>query len=146
MTAVHILATARAAGVRVRVDGDDLIVKAASADVIELLKQHNSEVIALLRLVEPLRAELGRILEAGPLPDMPLRRWEQFQIDAANFLRDWADTAIALGWMVDDVFGCDARHHGTGLTGSASFGFSTVIVSPAWTKSPRTSCATVARS
>ena len=51
-------AAARAAGVRVRVDGDGLIVSAASADV-----------------------------------------------DAANFLRDWADTAIALGWMVDDVFG-----------------------------------------
>lgn len=33
MTAVHILATARAVGVRVRVDGDGLIVKAASADV-----------------------------------------------------------------------------------------------------------------
>jgi hypothetical protein len=49
MSAIQALAAARAAGVRIRVDGESLIVKGALADIIDVLKQHKPEVIALLR-------------------------------------------------------------------------------------------------
>jgi len=56
---------------------------------------------------EIFRAEYRRIVGLGPLEDMPPQRWEQFRIDADRFLRDWSDTAIALGWSVADIFGHD---------------------------------------
>lgn len=57
---------------------------------------------------DPLRAEYRRVLDAGPLFDMPLQRWDQFKLDAEPFLRDWAGQALALGWSVDDIFGYSA--------------------------------------
>ena len=52
MTARAALKAARAAGVEVRVDGDDLLLEASTPPpdaVLELLSLHKPEVIALLR-------------------------------------------------------------------------------------------------
>ncbi|MDH7797518.1 MULTISPECIES: hypothetical protein [unclassified Beijerinckia] len=47
-------------------------------------------------------------LRAGPLPDMPPRRWEMFLIDAPRLCADWSDKAAALGWQPVDFFSSDA--------------------------------------
>jgi hypothetical protein len=50
MSAVEALKAARAAGVRLRVDGDDLVLKgSASPPLLDLLKRYKAEIMALLR-------------------------------------------------------------------------------------------------
>jgi hypothetical protein len=52
MSAVEALKAARAAGVELALDGDDLALKAASAPpaaVLEALSWHKAEIVALLR-------------------------------------------------------------------------------------------------
>jgi hypothetical protein len=49
MTAAEVLATMRAAGTNVRLDGDDLIVKSATPATIGLLRQHKAEIVAHLQ-------------------------------------------------------------------------------------------------
>jgi hypothetical protein len=52
MSAVEALKAARAAGVRLRIDGDDLLLESPAppeAAVIDLLSRHKAEVVALLR-------------------------------------------------------------------------------------------------
>lgn len=52
MSAVHALKLARAAGIRIGIDGDALILDADAApppEVVDLLSRHKAQVIALLR-------------------------------------------------------------------------------------------------
>ena len=52
MSAANALKAARAAGVAVRLDGDDLVLTAATeppAVILELLSQHKPDILALLR-------------------------------------------------------------------------------------------------
>ena len=53
MSAVAALKAARAAGVHLGIDGDHLVLKAASAPptaVLDALSRHKAEIVALLRL------------------------------------------------------------------------------------------------
>ncbi len=107
----EVLASARAAGVQLALDGADLDLQAAAPpppNVLALLRGHKPEIIAWLRQVAPLRAALDHIIEAGALVGMPDRRWQQFQADADAFLRDFGASAAALGWGADDLFGFDS--------------------------------------
>jgi TubC N-terminal docking domain len=55
MSAVEALKAARAAGVELALDGDDLALKAASAPpaaVLDALSRHKAEIVALLRPAE----------------------------------------------------------------------------------------------
>lgn len=52
MSAANTLAQARAAGLRVRIDGDDLALEAAAqpaAEMLDLLARHKADIVALLR-------------------------------------------------------------------------------------------------
>ena len=52
MSAAHALQAARAAGITVRIDGDDLLLEAAvppPADVIDLLSRNKTDILARLR-------------------------------------------------------------------------------------------------
>ena len=52
MSAVEALKAARAAGVELALDGDDLVLEAASAPpaaVLDALSRHKAEIVALLR-------------------------------------------------------------------------------------------------
>jgi hypothetical protein len=54
MSAVQALEAARRAGIRLRIDGDDLVLEAAArpqASVLDLLSRHKPSIIALLRPV-----------------------------------------------------------------------------------------------
>ena len=52
MSAVEALKAARAAGIQLGIDGDDLVLEAASAPpaaVLDVLRRHKAEIVALLR-------------------------------------------------------------------------------------------------
>jgi hypothetical protein len=115
MNAADALKTARAAGVEVLLDGDDLALNAASAPpaaVLDALSLHKAEVVALLRpgrdgrsAEEVLFDERAGIIEFdGGLPrawaealarldptkppgDVPARRWVQFIDDCGPVFR-----------------------------------------------------------
>jgi hypothetical protein len=55
MSAADALRAARAAGIQLRIDGDDLMLEASASPppaVIDLLSRHKAEVVALLRAAE----------------------------------------------------------------------------------------------
>jgi hypothetical protein len=55
MSAIETLKAARAAGVHLGIDGDDLVLEAASAPptaVLDALSRHKAEIMALLRPAE----------------------------------------------------------------------------------------------
>ena len=63
MSAVEALKAARAAGVELALDGDDLALKAASAPptvVLDALSQRKAEIVAVLRSAEDGRRRTGR--------------------------------------------------------------------------------------
>ena len=56
MSAIEALAAASAAGVRIRIDGGDLVLKAASPPptaVLSLLSRHKANIVTLLSQAEP---------------------------------------------------------------------------------------------
>jgi hypothetical protein len=116
MSAAEALKAARAAGIQLKIDGDDLLLEASVApppDVIDLLSSHKASIVALLRPAEdawsaedwkvfvderagviefdggaPRRwAEaLARLYPASPPSEIPARRWVQFIDDCGRFL------------------------------------------------------------
>ena len=71
MSAAEALKAARAAGIQIGIDGDDLVLEATvppPAAVIDLLSRHKAEIVALLRPVETAgRPRTGRpSLKSGP--------------------------------------------------------------------------------
>ncbi len=62
--------------------------------------------------------DLEQLRSRNPSPDPS--RWEQAKRDAVNFLADWGDKALELGWPSDELFGLDplapfARYDKMGL-------------------------------
>jgi hypothetical protein len=106
VSATSALAVARAAGVRLRLDGDTFKMSAATKpdqSVIDELRRHKSEIVALLRSA-PYSAALERLRSACPAlidPD----RWQQAIVDADSFLSQWGAQALALGWTAKELFG-----------------------------------------
>ena len=118
MSAAEVLRVARAAGVHVQIDGDDLSLEASappSPAVIDLLSSHKASIVALLRPAEDdwsaedrqvLFDERAAIIEfdggasrtwaealarldpARPPCDTPAKRWLQFIDDCGRFIDD----------------------------------------------------------
>jgi hypothetical protein len=118
MSAAEALRVARAAGVHVQIDGDDLSLEASAPPppaVIDLLSHHKAEIAALLRQAEDgWSAEdwqtvfderagiieydggaprawaeaLARLDPARPPCDIPAKRWLQFIDDCGRFIDD----------------------------------------------------------
>jgi hypothetical protein len=137
MSAAEAIRVARAAGVRVGIEGDDLILTAASAPpdaVLDALKRNKAEVVGLLRSGHdrvgtglPFAEALAK-LEARCPDHAPVDRWRQCIGDARRFLAQWGSQALALGWTAADLFGLHeppekphpsyerlARHDATGV-------------------------------
>jgi hypothetical protein len=51
----------------------------------------------------PFAADLAKLLESNPTVDD--ERWRQACDDAEVLLHQWGETAVALGWSVEDLFG-----------------------------------------
>jgi hypothetical protein len=118
MSAAEVLRVARAAGVHVQIDGDDLSLEASAPPppaVIDLLSSHKASIVALLRPAEDgwsaedrqvLFDERAAIIEfdggasrtwaealarldpARPHCDTPAKRWLQFIDDCGRFIDD----------------------------------------------------------
>lgn len=95
MSAAEALASAHAAGVRVRTDGDDLVLEASappSPAVLDLVSRHKADIITLLRSPAP---EPPRPPELGPqLPsaaELSTQDWER---------GDAAQDAVGAGLLV----------------------------------------------
>lgn len=118
MSAAAVLADLKHAGATVTVEADNLRVTApvaVPAEVLDRLRAHKTEVVALLsrRKPEPATDAMPREWAEGivrlqmmsPPTNVPPRRWEQF-IAAARFADRWAAKAAALGWGPVDIWGC----------------------------------------
>lgn len=103
--AIEVLAAARAAGVRVVIDGDGLKMKAAAKPpdaVIEAIRRHKPEILELLRS-NPYGEVVAKLRSKCPARIDP-DRWEQAIRDADSFLSQWGAQALALGWTADELF------------------------------------------
>ncbi len=104
--AVEVLAAARAAGVRVVADGDDLKMKAPATPpdaVIEAIRRHKPAILELLRS-NPYDAAIDKLRSKCPArinPDL----WQQVIQDADSFLAQWGTQAYLLGWTAKELFG-----------------------------------------
>jgi hypothetical protein len=133
-SALDTLRAAAVAGVRVTVDGKDLVWEAASkppAALIDALARHKAEIIALLdpaARIEGAPSSVAFTDHDGGIPgawvaalaklsrqrcppdDVSYRQWGQLRDDFARFCEDWAGQAEALGWRPRDLLGWDPRY------------------------------------
>jgi hypothetical protein len=135
LSAAEALIAARAVGISVGIDGDDLVLRAAEPPptaVVAALSSNKAGIIALLRPSHDAKnwqtsfderaatieydggaprawAEaLARLDPASPPRDIPPIRWLRFIDDCGRFIDDgWAARAEALGWGPLDLFGCN---------------------------------------
>jgi hypothetical protein len=120
MNAIEIVRLARAAGIGLALDGEGLLLEAASEpsrSVIEELMRHKPEIVELLQSDHDRlegRQPPGR---SGPYGDVtaklrlecPARiepcRWQRAIKDADSFLDRWGQQAHSLGWTARELFG-----------------------------------------
>jgi hypothetical protein len=111
---------ARAAGIGLALDGDGLLLEAASEpsrSVIEELLRHKPEIVVLLRSDHDRLEGWQPPGRSGPYGDVAAklaldcpahiepRRWQQAIKDADHFLARWGQQAYALGWTGRQLFG-----------------------------------------
>ena len=130
---LDLLQAVSAAGGLIQLEGDTLHLAAPKPLPDELrarLRQHKVEIVALMAAAEPatdvvLKGQLGQdlanlpreiadgvraILSVDEAQGIPPQRWPRVQRDAARLLEGgWAREALALGWTMADLFGCDQR-------------------------------------
>ena len=106
MSAANALAMARAAGVRLRLDGSELKMSAAAKPdplVVEEIRRHKPAILELLRsnpyaaAIEKLRSKCPAYVDAD--------RWQLAIQDADSFLAQWGTQASLLGWAAKELFG-----------------------------------------
>ncbi|MEJ0096519.1 MAG: hypothetical protein WDN46_24840 [Methylocella sp.] len=121
MSARAALNDAADCGVLVRLNGDNLALKAAakpSRDLLAKLRKHKPEIIALLQHEPALH--FGRAIPATTVPAIYRDAWNQLRrqrsgpfsdpesrraFDAAGrFLAEWTSLALRFQWAPDDLF------------------------------------------
>jgi hypothetical protein len=141
MNAAVALAAATAVGVRVAVDGDDLLLEAARRPpdaIVEDLRRHKPAIVSMLRggrgeaiaQQKPANRHGGAPVEwsnwlaalttAAPAEGFTPTQWRQLVVDAERFLHDWGEEAARHGWTLLEAFGVhmrapSARYDGMGL-------------------------------
>jgi hypothetical protein len=135
LSAAEALNAARAVGVSVVIDGDDLVLRAPEPPptaVVAALSRNKVGIIALLRPSHDAQSwlssfderaavieydggaprswaeALARLDPTSPPSDISPIRWLRFIDDCGPFLDEgWALRAIALGWGPLELFGCN---------------------------------------
>jgi hypothetical protein len=108
MNAADVLKEATAIGVRIAIDGQDLMLEAAVRPpmaIIELLSRHKSGIVNLLKSVTASFSDAFTRLESRCPDHVDEERWWQCIGDARHFLVSWGRQAEALGWTAKDLFG-----------------------------------------
>jgi hypothetical protein len=118
MSAVEALAAASAAGVRITLDGDGLILEAPKLprDVVALLKSLKPDLLRVLAAREAAQA----VLSAPPPDDCPDDRWREAKCGLERFVTGgWGDKAALLGWTPGELYRVPPLWSRIDLTGAA---------------------------
>jgi hypothetical protein len=120
MSALEALAAARAAGVRVSLDGDGLILETKApelpADVVDLLKAAKPDLLHVLEWREAARTALLSNAPADCLEE----RWTEAMRGLRRFVVEgWGDRATLLGWTRDELYRVPPCWRRVDLTGAA---------------------------
>jgi hypothetical protein len=133
VSAAEAIQAAHDAGLRLGLDGNDIVLEAPSPPpraVLDLLARNKASIMRLLRRAKDDRSilhsetlygetfgqraanawaeALARLDPALPPGDVPLKQWLQFIDDCGHFIDNgWALRAAELGWTAFDLFGCD---------------------------------------
>jgi hypothetical protein len=103
-TALAALVTAEAAGVRVTLDGDGLILESEPrlpADIVALLRTVKPDLLRILAGRETAKAALN----AQPPPDCSPQRWDTAKAGLQRFISDgWGDQATLVGWTIEELY------------------------------------------
>jgi hypothetical protein len=124
MSAVPALRVARAAGIKLGLDGDDLLLQAAApppASILDLLSANKPAIVALLRQSDPgeraavIADNVGiprawvegytRLCTMPPPAGIPERDWQAMVDGAGRLLGQWGGKLASLGWTLEDIFG-----------------------------------------
>lgn len=134
MNAVEVLRAARAVGIRVEIDGENLMLQASvppPSAVVSALASLKPDIVSLLRSETNSAGELGMekleeraaLVEYGagvpkawaegfarldlaiPPNGFDHRRWRTLIDDGGRFLDRWGAEAASHGWSAEDVFG-----------------------------------------
>lgn len=135
MSPPEAIAAARAAGVQIAIDGDDLVLEASAPPpdaILDLLTRHKLGIVTLLQpgrdrwpaQIEPVDAdaiEERAALAAGSVPACYLDTWALLNHqkpacvseaewllvldDGGRFLDAWGNEAADLGWTPAELFG-----------------------------------------
>jgi hypothetical protein len=108
MNAAEAINQATAVGIRIAIEGNDLLLEAAGPPpmtVIELLSRHKPDIVNLLRSSDGSLADALAALECKCPAYVDVERWQQCIENARRFLQSWGHQAEALGWNAKDLFG-----------------------------------------
>ena len=129
MSAVPALRVARAAGIELGLDGDDLLLQAAApppASILDLLSANKPAIVALLQQSDPSRTAIDeraaiiadnvglprawaegytRLCTMPPPAGISERDWQAMVDGAGRLLEQWGDKLASLGWTLEDIFG-----------------------------------------
>jgi hypothetical protein len=103
MSALEALAAAKAAGVKLSLDGDGIVLEAPRLpdDVVELLTSVKPDLLRVLEWREAAKAAL----RSRPPPDVREDRWAEALQGLHRFVVDgWADKAAVLGWSKNELY------------------------------------------
>jgi hypothetical protein len=120
MSVLEALAAAKAAGVKVTLDGDGLILETKApelpADVVELLKATKPDLLHVLEWREAAKATLA----AAAPDDCSEERWTNAMRGLHRFIVEgWGDRAALIGWTKDELYRVPPCWGRVDLTGAA---------------------------
>jgi hypothetical protein len=117
--ALKALAAAKAAGVKITLDRDGLILEGEPtppSDIVALLKTVKPD---LLRILAGREAAWAAFKAATPLDCLP-RRWAEAQDGLQRFVNDgWGDQAALIGWSPEELYRVPPLWRRVNLTGAA---------------------------
>jgi hypothetical protein len=107
MNATEVLRKASAVGIRISLEGSDLLLEAAERPpmvMMELLSRHKFDIVGLLQSGDESFADAFAALKSKCPDYVDIERWEQCMRDARRFLQVWGRQAEALRWSAMDLF------------------------------------------
>ena len=117
--ALEALAAAKAAGVKLILDGPNIILGATPRlppDVVDLLKAVKPDLLRILAGREAAKAAF----DARPPPNCSPQRWAETLHGLQHFVRDgWGDQAALIGWTAEELYRVPAVWSRVDLTGAA---------------------------